>query len=342
MTAFPLQIDAQDVPHLGMLFRRIREARGLSQSDVARALGVACSTISKLEGTGRSRRNQIVERYVQMLRFLPRENNLIPFPLSDEAADILLLLGREAHGDHHQALTARISAYDFGLIASPNCPPELKTLLRRLRFIRWPAFICDGLWFVHAVNGTMLNFLGIDAESTVLYQWESWHIIGAQLVEPSSAQPVHTYSDNTMPPAIWAFFQMSAHYLFTPQMRALLHELHHLSSQNGQHFGEWWYLATALTLYFESKPSMRVVHRGDNAYCIALMELEPCFVSQGDKARLPYFLGIMQPIGEETQAKLEQLVGPARPGDLFFAAQYDSAHSFHVNSWPEVAHEVLG
>ncbi len=182
MTAFPPQVDAQDVPHLGILFKRIREARGLSQTEIARALGVTSSTISKLEGSGRSRRSQIVERYVQLLRSLQGENDLIPFPLSEEAAELLIQLGREANGNHCQVLAARISAYDFGLIASPNCPPELKTLLRRLRLIRWPAFICDGLWFVHAVNGAMLNFFDIDAESTVLYRWESWHIIGAELV----------------------------------------------------------------------------------------------------------------------------------------------------------------
>ncbi len=101
-------------------------------------------------------------------------------------------------------------------------------------------------------------------------------------------------------------------------------------------------MATALTLYFESSSSMRVVHCSDNTYCISEMELEPCSVAQGGEARLPYFLGIMQPIGEETQAAFKRLVGPARPGDLFFAAHYDYAHSFHVNSWQEIAHEVLG
>jgi transcriptional regulator with XRE-family HTH domain len=68
MIAFPLHLAAHDIPHLGILFRRVRATRTLSQSDIARSLGVTNSTISKFESTGRSRRAQIIERYIRALQ----------------------------------------------------------------------------------------------------------------------------------------------------------------------------------------------------------------------------------------------------------------------------------
>jgi len=341
MAAFPPHVDADDMPHVGIMFRRIREARGFSQSDIARALGVTSSTISKFEGTGRSRRRRIVERYIQTLHDLCREGMHSPYPLDDDAANLLIGLSGDARGDNRHTRAVQISAYDLALALSPNCPAELKTLLQRLRQTRWPALICDGLWFVHAVNGAFLNLFGLDEGSALLRRWESWHLIGAELVDPSPVSPVHVWLDGYVPPLVWEFFRTAAPYLFTPQMRALLRKLHILSARNGRHFREWWYSATALTLFYCEHQSVRLVRRNKHVLLASVLKFEPHIVPSGAKTDLPYYLGEFEPIGIETQTAFEQLSGPARRGDVLYAADFDLGRAFHVNCWPEVARAVL-
>ena len=79
--SFPPIYEAHDILHLGILFRRIRATRGLSQSDIAQALAVTNSTISKFESTGRSRRAQIIERYIRILQSPSLNGNPVPCPL---------------------------------------------------------------------------------------------------------------------------------------------------------------------------------------------------------------------------------------------------------------------
>lgn len=342
MAAFPQLADTRDVPHLGVLLKRIREARGLSQSDIARMLEVSSSTISKLEGTGRSRRNHIVERYIVALRSLCPEDGLIPYPISDDSARLLAQLCIGARPNFRDALAADIGAYDFALIASPNCPRELQSLLLRLRRVRYPAFICDGLWFLHVVNSAMLNLLDTDPLSPAMHQWENWHIIASELAEGSPVRANLAYQDIHLPLTLWAYFRAAAPYLFTPQMRALLWQLHLLAAKSAVHFAEWWHSATALTMYFQLGEIVRVYRRGEQHHLTAVMQLEPHSVLLNANTRLPYYVGIMEPIGGETVAAFRQLTWPAPPGELFLAADFDLGHNFHVNCWPEVAAQILG
>ena len=301
MAAFPQCSDTRDVPHLGVLLKRIREARGLSQSDVAHALDVSPSTISRLEETGRSRRNHIVERYVVALQFLCREGGLIPYPLSDELVQLLVQIIIGARTDSRNALAADLGSYEFDLIASPNCPRELKSLLLRLRHTRYPAFICDGLWFVHAVNSAMLNLFGVDLLSPVMRQWENWHLIAAELAEGSLVQANLAYQDTYLPLTLWLYFRATALYLFTAQMRALLWQLHLLSEKSAVHFAEWWHSATALTMYFHLEEIVRVFRRDDHHYLTAVIRLEPYSVLLNANTRLPYFVGTIEPSGGRRQ-----------------------------------------
>lgn len=55
------------------LRREIRRAAGLSQSDVARALGVDRATVSRYESGDRTPRRELAERYAELLRRLVSE-----------------------------------------------------------------------------------------------------------------------------------------------------------------------------------------------------------------------------------------------------------------------------
>lgn len=340
MFAFPPHLAIHDIPHLGVLFRRVREARGLSQTGIATALDVTSSAISKFESTGRSRRDQIVERYIRALEAPAINGAQFHAPLDPEGAALLRRLNTTVQNGNGHAAAVQLSAYDFALITSPQAPAELKALVQKLRQSPWPAFIADGLWFVHAVNGAMWNLFGIAPDDPTLRRWESWHMIAAKFSEPSPIRAAHVSPDNYFPPSIQAFFHSTLPYLFTPQLRALLRNLHQLSLVNRLHFSTWWYQASCFNLSFEMEQSVRILRRGDHYFHTTIRGLKPHLVPITTNLAVPYFLGVWEPLGAETRSGFTHLTGPAAPNDLLFAAGYDLRQNFHVNCWPETRDEV--
>jgi transcriptional regulator with XRE-family HTH domain len=337
MISFPPFLEAHDISHLGILFKRIRTTRGLSQSDIAQALAVTNSTISKFESTGRSRRAQIIERYIRTLQSPTLNGSQAPCPLDEDEATLLMQLSSEYHGANGDALTVQLGAYDFELIASPNSPSELKVLAQRLRQMPWPALISDGLGFIHAVNSAMLNLFGIEPNSVNLRRWESWHTLATMFTHPSPIRSAYVNLDSHFPTLIYDFFQSTVSSLFTPQMRALLRELHHLSDSNDLNFSKWWYAASTFNLFFKQRPSTFILRHGARFLNTTVFERECHWVHIAANMRVPYYLGIWQPLGSETEAIFERLPGMAAPGEIFFAADFDAHHAYHVNCWPEVA-----
>lgn len=165
-------------------------------------------------------------------------------------------------------------------------------------------------------------------------------MIATKFVDPSPVRDAHISPDNYFPPTIWAFFRATARYLFTPQMRSLLYKLHDLSAANGLHFSQWWYSASSFTLYFEIGQSARILRRGERYFHVSITGLEPQVVPITAKMSVPYYLGVWQPLGTETEVAFRQLNGAAAPGEVFFAVDFDAGHTFHVNTWPEMAGEV--
>jgi transcriptional regulator with XRE-family HTH domain len=338
MIAFPSFLAAHDILHLGILFKRIRATRGLSQSDIAQAIAVTSSTISKFESTGRSRRAHIVERYIRTLQSPSLNGTHIPCPLEEDEASLLMQLSSWYQGSSRNTLATRLGAYDFDLIVSPNSPVQLKSLVQRLRQMQWPAFIRDDLGFIHAVNSSMLNLFGIDPNSWLLRRWESWHILATIFAQPSPVRSAHVSLDIHFPSLINDFFQSTLPYLFTPQMRALLRELHHLSGLNGLNFSKWWYAASAFNLFFKQRSSICILQHSDRLLNTALVHRECQWVNIAPTVRVPYNLVVWQPLGAETREAFDQLTGVAAPGEIFFATTFDANHNHHVNCWPEVAH----
>ena len=340
MITYPRHLAAHDIPHLGILFKRIRAMRCLSQADIAQSLGVTNSTISKFETTGRSRRSQIVERYIRALQSPYMNDGQVPCPLENDEAALLLQLCAENHGGRSHAATDQLSGYDFELIASPHSPFELKALVQRLRQIRWPAYISDGLGFIHAMNSAMLNLFGIEPSSLLLRQWESWHTLATNFTNPSPVRAAYISQSNCFPPMISTFFRNAVPYLFTPQMRALLREVHHLSYLNGLYFSKWWYAASSFSLLFEPTENACILRHGTRYLHTSVMALECHWIRVAATMSVPYYVGIWQPLGAETQVVFEHLNGLATPGNIFFAAEFDTGHLHHVNCWPEVVKEL--
>ena len=70
------------------------------------------------------------------------------------------------------------------------------------------------------------------------------------------------------------------------------------------------------------------------------MEIENQCIPITATTSVPYFFGVWQPMGLETEIAFENLNEVAAPGDIFFAAEFDSQQRYHVNCWPEVTRAV--
>lgn len=326
---------AADIPHLGILFERVRKSRGVSQTEIASALSTAPSTIHHLEQTGRSRRHQIIERYLDALQGTEIAGRVLNNPLNVEQANTLRQLHQSSNG-HLDLVVEQVSALDLRDICSANPPAALNQLLNRLRSSPRPAFIADGLWFIHAINGAAFNLFSIPPSAAFNSLWEGWHIMGAKFAPNSPVRAAYHNPDIYFPPTVDFFFRSTATYLFTPQMRALLHRLHQLSAQSGLRFSEWWYSATSFNLHYNLDELTRIIHYEGKRLQVASSVPEVHSVQINPDYTLPYLYGEWIPLDETTQHLFNALPGRAHPHEVYFAADADVEQSFHVNNWPEV------
>lgn len=326
---------AADIPHCGVLFDRVRKSRGISQKEIANVLNTAPSTIHHLEQTGRSRRRQIVERYLDVLQGIEISGFALSNPLNVEQANTLRLLHQNSNG-HPVPVVESVSSLDLRDICSANPPATLNQLLNRLRSSQWPAFIADGLWFIHAINGAALNLFGIPPSAAFNRLWEGWHIMGSKFAPYSPIRAAYHNPDIYFPPTVDFFFRSTAPYLFTPQMRALLHRLHQLSAQSGLRFSEWWYSATSFSLHYNLNELTRIIHYEGQRLQVASSVPEVHPVQINPDYTLPYLYGEWIPLDEMTRKLFSNLRGRAHPREVYFAADADAERAFHVNNWHEV------
>jgi hypothetical protein len=165
-------------------------------------------------------------------------------------------------------------------------------------------------------------------------------MLATNLTNPSPVRAVCLNPNTYMLTMISAFFRNTLLYLFTPQMRALLRALHHLSYLNGLYFSKWWYSASSFSLALGPAENTHILRHGTGYLHTSLIAFECHWVHIAATMSLPYYLTIWQPLGTETQAYFEHLNGQTPLGHVFFAAKFDSEHRHHINNWPDVAQEL--
>ena len=330
---------AQPVEHLGALLARCRRTRGIPQNAVANELGVSPSTISKIEQNGFTPRSNTAERYIDVLRRSHIAGHPDPLPLDNPQTRLLRDLCVRAAGSSDD-LSYKLAALSFEDIRSPRRSAELSALLDSLAAQPGPAYIADGLWFIHAINGAMLNLFGIAPDSPFLSTWPSWHLLAASLAQDSLVRAAFAQRDTMFPPIVALFFQVTAPYLFTWQMRALLERLHSLPHAEERKLAQWWYLATSLNLHYDLSDSTRALVRHGELVMVAPQIADVREVALNNDYTVPYMLGNWEPVGNHTTRTFAQLRAAADARAIYFATDYDRNLSFHVNTWPDVTDEL--
>ena len=182
-------------------------------------------------------------------------------------------------------------------IRSPQRPTQFTDLLNALHQQPGPAYIADGLWFIHALNGAMLNLFGIASNSPFLSMWPAWHLVAGSLAEDSPVHAAFAQRDVMFPPTVALFFQVAAPYLFTRQMHALVARIHALPHARERKFSEWWYLATSLSLHFNLSDLTRGIMRHGEYLMVAPHVAAIREVALNNDYAVPYGLGYWEPVG---------------------------------------------
>lgn len=320
-----------DLPHIGVMFKKIRSRREQNQSNFASLAYIDNSVISKFEKGGVKGNGHTFKGYVRALEELPP-----PHCITSRQAKMLLRL--HAHSLKRKEREREASALSFDDITSPRLRPEFKALLTGLRQEEGPALIADSFWFVHAINGALLRMFGLNPDSELLYSWEGWHSMATKFREDSSVRRAYENTDEYLGPSVNQFFMDESvqRFLFTYQMRMLLHRIVQLSEKNNYKFTKLWSNSVTLDLDYELTSLSRTHWFEDQPI---LTDTRPRFqanVNVTPYHKATYTLVGWDPLGKEAEKVFEFL--RAQPGsqDIFFAAEYDKNRDFHVNNWPEI------
>ncbi len=317
-----------DLPHIGTLCRRIRESRSVRPTDIARWCDVDESTITRnLEERG-GIAAKTFKRYIEALQ-LP---GIADPPITEKQAVILWNLYENRSTAKISALENNLSAISFADIRSKRRSILLTEIVTALEKAQGPALIMDDLWFVHAVNGALLNLYTIDSGSEFLYRWEAWHDMAIKFSADSPVRGAHLYTNAFLAFSLTHFLENGIYpYLFTSQIRYLIRRLITLSEQQNFAFHEWWKLATSFSLPFEDEPLARLMWYQGQTIQVAVAPQMHRVIDVSQEYPVGYTLVAWQPLGSEAQQAFTAIQHQKDSHLLFYAADYDMNKDFHIN-----------
>jgi len=311
------------VHHLGDICRRAREARGATATQVARAGGVAPSTVLRLEA-GAAIAELTLERYLAGLTAsCPAQ------PLSSVQLDFL----RRARGDARAAQERRA---EYGLVhldlLAGRPSRAAAAILRDLTRQPWPAWVADGLGFGHAANEQLLRMLGADADGGHLHRWHAWHMLGSAIA-PGGAAACPGTSHESAVQWVSAAFHFMRRFLFIPQASALTARLALLSPAV---FPGIWRAATSLLLPYDPSALGPMLTVDDNAAIMEAACVQRAEIDLGSDRSTRLTLMVWRPVNEHARRVLEKAAPRGGSQRVVLAREFDDHGDFHVNRWPEV------
>ena len=361
----PNHFGDHDISHIGRLLRQVRLGRGdVRQIDVANEAKADPSTLNRFERTGHdesphtdtmlAKRSGYFEEYVDVLRRPCINGRAVEDPLKGEDAALLLNVYEKNNTPSKvQRLQDNLAAIELDLLQRAGPDNHLRPLWeldQLLHTINRPAFIADPLWFIHGLNGALLNLFGLNPQRNRPYfeRWEAWHVMGSKFTADSPIREAHCSYNDYFPPTVDQFYRTICPYLFTYQARGLVKRLIDMSNHNGFQFGTWWHNSVAFRMSFEPEQLRRRLWYRDPAAPNAGRVILRTVAEQFAEREVPltadgaytatFWLAIWR--GDEdpaTQDLLDNMTGPMGNHQVFYAADFDREHNFHANAWPEVA-----
>lgn len=326
-----------DIPHLGSLCKRVREVRAISGRKMTQRIGMRAtrSITEDFEVQNRIGR-QPFDRYIETLQAA----DAVQMPIKPTQAQMLKQLYAEKGMVKVRKRTSSIAALDFEDIHPSNRhrPVALAELVDQLANEKRPALIMDDLWFIHAVNQTKLSIYKIAPDAKFLQSWAGWHSMAVKIPLDSPVRIAHSQDGFFVPPTLVYFFESkyTYPYMFTVQARALHQAMMALSQDHDADVHKWWRPLTTFSLPYQNISVPRAVMvNGSKVFTVPRPINTVSVKVPGTDYPVNYTLVVWDILATSNPEVAASLQSNTRQ-QVYFACDYDSQHSFHVNSWPEV------
>ena len=329
-----------DVAHLGAFCKRVREARAISGSTMARHCSAKSTrTITQDFEVNNQLGPRYFERYVNALQ----SRDVTLSPITPTQAHMLTQWYHERSDVALAERTKEVAAIGFEDIhpANPHRPAALTDLVQQLSEAHRPGVIMDDLWYIHALNEGQLRMYGIQPGDPFLQRWDGWHTIAGKIRRDSPVRRGHDEAGHFIPPTIVFFLETPTTYpyLFTYPTRAFLSRLNALSEAEEADIHRWWPFLTSFTLPHNTPAVPRTVTVNGSAF-YTNPSIDKSIVvpaSSGDGAQnVRYMLVTWNVIWTSNEAVRASLETPGAQ-EIYYAHDYDTQRDFHVNTWPQVA-----
>ena len=330
-----VQYREEDITHIGQILRRIRESRGIQLSHLTSLSDVSIATLSRLEdkgaGEGKKQRKKSFEAYVEALKSPSLDD-----PIKDSQAEFLLKLYRYSTPKYINNKEIQLSFIQ--LTKSKHEYPGMEELINKLEKIDRPAFIIDPLWFVHAMNGSILKLFEIKPYSEYLKCWEAWHVIATKFKNKSPVRESHYNPGIYFPPSLDHFYKNEnvMKGFFTKQMINILRRIRNLPSQNEYSFTPMWNSALSLSINCDLKLLDRIVMFEKHNLFLEIKEILTKKVSFWPEYSVNCKLIAWNHMDPYTEQFLDHISRVADSNIIYYASNFDDNHDFHVNNWPEM------
>lgn len=334
------------IPHLGMLLRRIRMARGVSPTEITRYCGFPHqTTVDRLEAGRLPRDTAVIGRYIDALA----ASELVSSELALTPAQASLLMTLHESQGSRQRIQAAAALYtlSFRTILPEYRPPPLAALVRRMEQMPYPALIMDDLWFDHAINGTLCNIFAIPRvripgqgqlrlPDFFYTRWEMWHSVGIKFPQDSPLRIGYAATDRYFLPAVLQIFfetPWTLPHLFGRHMHSLLARLRQTAQDEGYRaFSHAWHQVTAFLVPEHSHELLRIITYQGQSLLFRLTIADHVPVTDADGYTVNYALAVWEPDSQQAEAVVQQIADPT----IYYAADHDQRHQFHINTWPEL------
>lgn len=328
-----------DLVHIGVLCKRIRQSRGVEAKEITRRFGLSPTTINRIEHNNGASRDSF-QQYIAALQSAPA----FP-PLTTRQAENLLQLYDYSRPQKVLELEAEVAAIALQDIktAHSHWNKSFRDLSDLLKAQNRPALLMDDLWFDHAINGALLQLFDLNAKADYMYQWHTWHSMAIKLNPQMPVLDHHDDFDYVLPPNVQLFFDHGQRYLFTTQMRHLVHQLLAISNQHRLKFDCCW--EQTITYSFPYEPHTLITiprqYAGETGSPGIHVEVQvqgvyPITVAEGFTVNYRLMTWNPMPGHEYTEKKFEEIRQASNCHCIHYAVDYDRHHTFHVNTWPAV------
>lgn len=330
-----------DLPTIGVICRHIRSSwTNKKPVDIAKVCPFDDGIISRFENGVSQMRKSYFNCYLDTVE------SLCPRRFTTQQRDILDSL--YSHSKERKKRQDELAAIDLEFIKSNSRPANLKRLVNDLENDDYPAFIMDPLWHIHAVNGPLLRLFSIEPDSILLNRWWFWQVLATKFLPDSPVRKAHQDQKVYFRHAVEQYFQnrFTNRFLFTAQMRHLLHQINEFSEPNKFKFATWWHGAFTFSgdeykvnpfrriLWYKDDRGQEKTIKAESVTREAMeVELAPGFYAF-------YIMLTWYPYEDEAIMAFNEIRrSPLKGVKSFFAADFDDG-SFHVNTWPEVVAEI--